>query len=516
MTPFVRALAFVSLAALLLAPAAARAATGVATIPYQGRLEHSGEPFNGSADLVFTGWDKPTGGETIFGPIALSDVPVSDGLFFAEIPINTVGLPLSGYWIELAVDGVTLSPRQPYRPAAAAVQAAGAEIGDQQSVVFSRSLAPEFIAINISSAGSTPTLTSAWQSFTPDQSGPLASAAVSALVTFGDNATCRVFAGAGTGGALLAETTADISPGQLDAFFDQGPVLAVGQTYTLQFSITDTGTGLDGEASWTVSLNNPYPGGNASTGATQDLIFAVAALTPAEPRAALVGASSLEIAGQLRVAGDDDEFGADPVTLPDDSIQAAEIADEPGIASFNNSVNIITTTYTQLAARSITVPTDGYVFAIYSAETDFNHVNGTASSFTIGISDAPDSLPFTEDYQIQLPAVLPTGIYDRVHTVHAMFRVTGQGTYTFYAIGKKDFAVSPGMLINDNRFSLLFFPTSYGSVDVTATLNPPSPITGISETSGPATLPPSDHRALKDRRVMDEYQRDLLEPQNAD
>lgn len=54
-------------------------------IPYQGRLENDGTPFNGTIDLIFELWDSESGGLQIGGPVQVFAVPVSDGAFAVEI-----------------------------------------------------------------------------------------------------------------------------------------------------------------------------------------------------------------------------------------------------------------------------------------------------------------------------------------------------------------------------------------------------------------------------------------------
>lgn len=86
-----------------------------ATFTYQGRLTSDGTPFSGSATLSFSLFDRQANGSLI-GTEVLTSVPVADGLFTVEL--NSQGdfgsMPFGGSdrWLEIAVNDVSLSPRQ--------------------------------------------------------------------------------------------------------------------------------------------------------------------------------------------------------------------------------------------------------------------------------------------------------------------------------------------------------------------------------------------------------------------
>jgi hypothetical protein len=82
---------------------------------YQGRLKQHGAPFTGVVDLSFDLFAAESGG-TSLGSQAILDVAVTDGLFVVEL--NAVGefgadaFRGDARWLEVAVDGSTLTPRQ--------------------------------------------------------------------------------------------------------------------------------------------------------------------------------------------------------------------------------------------------------------------------------------------------------------------------------------------------------------------------------------------------------------------
>jgi hypothetical protein len=79
---------------------------------YQGQLKQSEQPVDGDADLVFTLFDQLQGGVQVGLPMSADDYPVSAGLFTIDLsfPDAFIGEQL---WLEIQVNGETLTPRQP-------------------------------------------------------------------------------------------------------------------------------------------------------------------------------------------------------------------------------------------------------------------------------------------------------------------------------------------------------------------------------------------------------------------
>jgi hypothetical protein len=90
----------------------ANAEPQLAAFTYQGQLKQSGAPVNGSRDLVFRLYGQAEGGQALGAPVVADDYPVSDGLFMVDLsfPQAFTGEQL---WLEIAVGGVLLTPRQP-------------------------------------------------------------------------------------------------------------------------------------------------------------------------------------------------------------------------------------------------------------------------------------------------------------------------------------------------------------------------------------------------------------------
>jgi hypothetical protein len=91
---------------------------------YQGYLEDGGSPANGSYDLQFELYDAGAGGSQVGGTINLDNVPVTDGLFTAELDFGSGLFGGGALWLEIGVrPGASggaftiLTPRQELTPA---------------------------------------------------------------------------------------------------------------------------------------------------------------------------------------------------------------------------------------------------------------------------------------------------------------------------------------------------------------------------------------------------------------
>src|SRR5688572_10984032 len=80
---------------------------------YQGRLNDGANPANGLYDMQFSLFDSATNGNPVGTPITVSPVVVSNGLFVASLDFGLAPFDGSPRWIEIAVNAVTITPRQP-------------------------------------------------------------------------------------------------------------------------------------------------------------------------------------------------------------------------------------------------------------------------------------------------------------------------------------------------------------------------------------------------------------------
>ena len=102
------------------APAAVSAPAG-STFTYQGNLTQGGTPFSGSANLQFRLFPAEVGGVQI-GLTQSINTTVTDGVFTVDLDFGDV-FDTELLWLGITVNGTTLNPRQPVRPAPVAMYA---------------------------------------------------------------------------------------------------------------------------------------------------------------------------------------------------------------------------------------------------------------------------------------------------------------------------------------------------------------------------------------------------------
>lgn len=111
-------------AAVSASPAAAQSSTGWT---YQGQLQSGGQPATGSFPMTFTLWNAATDGAAVSSTLVFNGQPgnpapvqVTSGLFSVVLDWTTQSSAVFNggpRWLEITVDGNTLSPRQPVTPA---------------------------------------------------------------------------------------------------------------------------------------------------------------------------------------------------------------------------------------------------------------------------------------------------------------------------------------------------------------------------------------------------------------
>ena len=109
-------------------------AGGDTAFTYQGRLLDAGEPANGTFNVDFSLWDDPAAGSQIGSTIMFNSLPISDGLFTVELDFGASAFDNTSRWIEIAVNGSTLSPRQPISRSPYSIQTRGIIVDANQNV----------------------------------------------------------------------------------------------------------------------------------------------------------------------------------------------------------------------------------------------------------------------------------------------------------------------------------------------------------------------------------------------
>ena len=86
------------------------------TITYQGRLtDPQGDPLDGLYPMQFILYDATAGGTAVWDS-GQFNVDVTEGLFTVDLSVDQAEFNGQALWLEISVDGQTLSPRQEIRP----------------------------------------------------------------------------------------------------------------------------------------------------------------------------------------------------------------------------------------------------------------------------------------------------------------------------------------------------------------------------------------------------------------
>ncbi|MCA9294046.1 MAG: hypothetical protein KDA20_09555 [Phycisphaerales bacterium] len=102
------------LLALVLAVVAAQSSLAANSITYQGQLNQNGLAVTGRRNMNFSLWTAASGGSQIAGPLVINNVQVDGGLFQVELNFTgeDIGATNTNRWLQITVEGNTLSPRQ--------------------------------------------------------------------------------------------------------------------------------------------------------------------------------------------------------------------------------------------------------------------------------------------------------------------------------------------------------------------------------------------------------------------
>ncbi len=82
-------------------------------VSYQGQLRSAGNAYTGLADLEFRLYDQLAAGSAVGETVLRPATPVEDGLFQVELDFGAGAFDSGARWLEIRVDGTSLSPRQP-------------------------------------------------------------------------------------------------------------------------------------------------------------------------------------------------------------------------------------------------------------------------------------------------------------------------------------------------------------------------------------------------------------------
>lgn len=171
----------------------------------------------------------------------------------------------------------------------------------------------------------------------------------------------------------------------------------------------------------------------------------------------------VDISGNSNTVFNTSQLGNLSVILPTDAVNSTEIENEVGTANaFNGGGITLTGAYQTILSQTITAPTNGFVLAIATAEIAWNKTASTTNLWSrCGISTDSTSLGAAMDITAGVPSSAADGFYYFPYSASGIFQVSA-GTNTFYFIGEE--LSGDGCRVWDSNLTLLFIPTSYGTV----------------------------------------------------
>jgi hypothetical protein len=101
--------------ALLMACTAAIAASQTTFFNYQGQLQDSGAPANGSYDLAFELYDDAAAGNKVGGTLTSAGHSVSGGLFSIGLNFGSTVFDGTQLWLQVYVNTIAMTPRTAIR-----------------------------------------------------------------------------------------------------------------------------------------------------------------------------------------------------------------------------------------------------------------------------------------------------------------------------------------------------------------------------------------------------------------
>ena len=185
------------------------------------------------------------------------------------------------------------------------------------------------------------------------------------------------------------------------------------------------------------------------------------------------GEPLMEITGTSReVVFDMDASGDESVQLPGSSVSRSEVRDEPGVASRQTSdwIDLTLGSVTSVASRQIVVPDDGYVFAMGTAQVEFENSVTQRHYAVFGISETYGAFSdYAQLTAVEIPSGMPAGWHNQHISVQGLFAVSA-GANNFYFNAHESDGICT---VRGRHLTLMYFPTAYGTVDT----DPASPVT---------------------------------------
>lgn len=156
-------------------------------------------------------------------------------------------------------------------------------------------------------------------------------------------------------------------------------------------------------------------------------------------------------------------------TLFAGTLAADVVLHGPGVAySRSMPYTIIHSDWTPIDTVVLNAPDDGYVFLTFSGTFFSDHELTKITSVHVGLATRADGTDLLTRMDWRVNTNHPGGYYFSPASLQAVVRVPAAGSRTFYVVGMKDGSGTDTDIIKMNigSFSAIYFPASYGTVDL--------------------------------------------------
>lgn len=357
------------------------------TIWFQGYLadDATGDPINATYDVQARIYSDAVGGVSLWGPETHTDTDITDGWFNIELGSVIGSLPAFDtppYYLQLIINGETLSPRLKMASVPSAFQSMGADNG-----------------LNLPYEG---TWDSSGHAFQITNTGPnicgyfvINNAGSSAGAVYGKhNGSGSAVFGYHTGAGAAVK---GVAAGSGYAGVFEGPV-----------SITDS-----------LSVEGTIHG--------QGAFFQHSVVTAGTLACSGVWIAEGAQEGYVLRCKDSWGFGEwGPPNMMDTHNEGATTYVGGTVTQYDN------------AEVTLTVPGPGYIVVTSNVWFKFDHTSGITDGLYLSHSTSPTALGDAYDRVYwEVPSTVATASdLDRTFSVHSTFPITSSGTYTYYLVGQ--------------------------------------------------------------------------------
>ena len=136
----------------------------------------------------------------------------------------------------------------------------------------------------------------------------------------------------------------------------------------------------------------------------------------------------------------------------------------PGVAQTASSADVPITSTPAVASVTINAPGPGYVLVSTSAQLNIDYTGTSSARFTLGLSDAADTISPDQAKTISMPSGLPVWTYNQILSAERVFPISSAGPKTFYLIAEENSGVQASI---SRRTLTATFVTAMGTVQTT-------------------------------------------------